>query len=129
MASFKEVLQLSILEHQQDEEVGVWLLRVHVAKDHQLPHGHRLELHVLELLLKRTRKLLMITPRMMPRGIAIYQEWVPLFKLELPHGLKFLIQCSFKMFLLAYRSLEMKIVVQVEKTLKENPNHHKRKDF
>jgi hypothetical protein len=54
MASFKEVLQLSILEHQQDEEVGVWLLRVQVGEDHQLPHGHKLELHVLELVLKRT---------------------------------------------------------------------------
>jgi hypothetical protein len=116
MALFKEVLQLSILEHQQDEEVGVWLLRVRIVEDHQLPHGHKLDLHVLELVLKRTRKLLMIIPRMMPWGIAIYQEWVPLFNLELPHGLKFLIQCSFKMFLLAYRPLEMKIVVQVENT-------------
>jgi hypothetical protein len=70
MASFKEVLQLSILEHQQDEEVGVWLLKVQVCEDHQLPHGHMLELHVLEFMIKRTRKLLMITPRMMPWGIC-----------------------------------------------------------
>jgi hypothetical protein len=67
MASFKEVLQLSILEHQQDEEVGVWLLKVQVGEDHQVPHGHMF----------KYMKLLMITPRMMPWGICMGNSNIP----------------------------------------------------
>jgi hypothetical protein len=57
-----------------------------------------------------TKKLLMLTPRKIPQGTTIYQEWMPMFNLELLQGLKILMWCSLKMFPFEYRPFGEKIV-------------------
>ncbi len=77
---------------------------------------------------KGTKKLLMVTPHMTPWNMGIYQEWVLMFNLDFPHGLKILFWCSLKVLPFEYRPIDKTMSVRVGKIMGKDPNNHKRWD-
>jgi len=70
----------------------------------------------------------MVTPHMTPWDMGIYQEWVLMFNLDVPHGLKILFWCSLKVLPFEYRPIGNTISTCVGNIMGEDPNNHKRWD-
>ncbi len=75
-------------------------------------------------MLKKVKKLLMLTPCKMSWGMVIYQEWMPMFNPNFLHGLKIHVWCLLKTLSLECRSLDKTIVTHVKIISSENLNNH-----
>ncbi len=85
--------------------------------------------------IENTRKLMhhvlcvwMFIPHKSLWRIAIYQEWMPLFNLELPHELKIPIWCTLKMLPMEFKAFGTKFTTWVGKTLGKYFNNIKKRD-
>jgi hypothetical protein len=96
---------------------------------HQLSNGWKyIFMYLNSFVPNGTKKLLMVTPHMTPWDTGIYQEWVLMFHLDFPHGLKILFWCSLKVLPFEYRPIDKTMSFCVGKIMGKDPNNHKRWD-